>query len=146
MVNLEKELELCNQRADSIKNSVGKSKIKAAIRHVLDSDREDNRRQDRMQQLAQEGNGSSEELVVSTEDDDVKPFYNPRLVEKAKEVLFLRDRAMILKYRIAALKSRQCKTAENKQYCPEAFLNVVAEKLSYTVSKERGARQCMRGS
>ncbi|CAJ0824906.1 14442_t:CDS:1 [Entrophospora sp. SA101] len=39
---------------------------------------------------------------------------------------------MILKYRLAALKSRQCKLPENKQFCPEAFLNVVAEKLTYT--------------
>ncbi|KAI8344071.1 P-loop containing nucleoside triphosphate hydrolase protein [Chlamydoabsidia padenii] len=132
VVNLEKELELCDEEVNRIRKSVGKSKLKAAIRHVLDSDREDTRRQDRIQQLAEEGNGSTEELVVNSDDDDVKPFYNPRLVEKAKEVLFLRDRSMILKYRIAALKSRQCKSSENKQYCPEAFLNVVAEKLTYT--------------
>ncbi|CAO3594170.1 unnamed protein product [Absidia cylindrospora] len=134
VVILEKELELCDQMTNNIKNSIGKSKLKSAIRHVLDSDREDNRRQDRIQQLAEEGNGFSEELVIHADDDDddVKPFYNPRLVEKAKEVLFLRDRAMILKYRIAALKSRQCKSSDNKQYCPEAFLNIVAEKLTYT--------------
>jgi len=39
---------------------------------------------------------------------------------------------MIIKYRLAALKSRQCKTPDNKQYCPEAFLNIIAEKLTYT--------------
>ncbi|KAI8097636.1 P-loop containing nucleoside triphosphate hydrolase protein [Halteromyces radiatus] len=132
VVLLEKELEMCEQLSNTIKNTVGKSKLKAAIRHVLDSDREDNRRLDRIQKLAEEGNGSLEELVVVNEDDDVKPVYNPRLVEKAKEALFLRDRAMILKYRIAALKSRQCKSSDNKQYCPEAFLNIIAEKLTYT--------------
>ena len=68
------------------------------------------------------------------EEEEVKSFYNPKLLEKAKEAIYLRDRAMILKYRIAALKSRQCKSSENKQYCPEAFLNVVAEKLTYTVT------------
>ncbi|ORX52459.1 hypothetical protein DM01DRAFT_1288826 [Hesseltinella vesiculosa] len=127
---LEKELAMCDQMANNIKNAVGKSKLKAAIRHVLDADREDTRRQERLQQLAKDGNGSSEDYIY--EDDDVKPIYNPRLIEKAKEALFLRDRAMILKYRLAALKSRQCKSADNKQYCPEAFLNVIAEKLTYT--------------
>ncbi|KAI8073850.1 P-loop containing nucleoside triphosphate hydrolase protein [Gongronella butleri] len=131
---LEKELAMCDQMANSIKNSVGKSKLKAAIRHVLDADREDTRRQERLQQLAKDGNGSSEEYIILDDDDEeaVRPYYNPRLIEKAKEALFLRDRAMILKYRLAALKSRQCKSADNKQYCPEAFLNVIAEKLTYT--------------
>ena len=127
---------MCDQMANSIKNSVGKSKLKAAIRHVLDADREDTRRQERLQQLSKDGNGSSEEYVILDDEDEdaVRPYYNPRLIEKAKEALFLRDRAMILKYRLAALKSRQCKSADNKQYCPEAFLNVIAEKLTYTVS------------
>ncbi|CAO3641341.1 unnamed protein product [Cunninghamella echinulata] len=129
---LEEELILCEQMANGIKNAVGKSKLKSAIRHVLDSEREENRKKNRVQKLAEEGNGSSEEIVVGHDDEDVKPYYNPRLIDKAKEALFLRDRAMILKYRIAALKSRQCKSSDNKQFCPEAFLNVIAEKLTYT--------------
>ncbi|KAF7728056.1 dynamin-like GTPase mgm1 [Apophysomyces ossiformis] len=129
---LEKELEMCDQAAQAIKNSVGKRKLKGAINYLLDTEREDNRRQERVRQMAEEGFGSHEEVFSPEDEEAVKPFYNPRLLEKAKEALFLRDRAMILKYRIAALKSRQCKSAENKQYCPEAFLNVIAEKLTYT--------------
>ncbi|CAO3588277.1 unnamed protein product [Absidia cylindrospora] len=124
VVLLEKELELCDEMTNTIKNSIDKSKLKSAIRHVLDNDKEDNH-QERIQHLAQDGHGSSD-------DDEVKSLYNPRLLEKAKQILFLRDRAIILKYRIAALKSRQCKSSDNKQYCPEAFLNIVAEKLTYT--------------
>ncbi|RCH80532.1 dynamin-like GTPase mgm1, partial [Rhizopus azygosporus] len=101
---LEKELEMCEEMATSIKNSVGKKKLQSAINYVLDMDKEEYRRK----------------------------LENETLLKKAKDAIFLRDRAMILKYRIAALKSRQCKSSENKQYCPEAFLNVIAEKLTYT--------------
>lgn len=41
----------------------------------------------------------------------------------------------ILKFRIAALKSKRCKAGpESDLLCPEAFLNVVADKLAYTSS------------
>jgi hypothetical protein len=43
------------------------------------------------------------------------------------------DRLAVLKLRQAALKSRRCKMGpEQKAFCPEAFLSVVAEKLAYT--------------
>lgn len=43
------------------------------------------------------------------------------------------DRLGILKLRQAALKSRRCRLGpEQKAFCPEAFLNVVADKLAYT--------------
>jgi len=34
--------------------------------------------------------------------------------------------------RMLAVKSRQCKTLENKYYCPEVFLDAVATKLTQT--------------
>ena len=47
--------------------------------------------------------------------------------------MFLSSRANVLKQRLAALKSRKCKAGpDNKVFCPEAFLNVVADKLAYT--------------
>lgn len=43
------------------------------------------------------------------------------------------DRLAILKLRQQALKSRRCRMGpEQKAFCPEAFLNVVADKLAYT--------------
>lgn len=120
---LEKELEMCDEMSNSIKNAVGKKKLKSAINYLLDKEKEENERQERLEQA----NEQEEEEVV-------KSFYNPKLLEKAKDAIYLRDRAIILKYRIAALKSRQCKSSENKQYCPEVFLNVIAEKLTYTVN------------
>jgi hypothetical protein len=46
--------------------------------------------------------------------------------------LFLRDRASILQMRILAAKSKQCKSKANKYYCPEVFLDAVADKLTTT--------------
>lgn len=43
------------------------------------------------------------------------------------------DRLAILKMRLATLKSKRCKGGpENDIFCPEAFLDVVAEKLAHT--------------
>ena len=49
-----------------------------------------------------------------------------------REAIFLRDRASILQMRIMAVRSRQCATRTNKYYCPEVFLDVVADKLTST--------------
>jgi dynamin-like GTPase MGM1, mitochondrial len=46
--------------------------------------------------------------------------------------VFLRDRADILKMRLLAVRSRQCASKNNKYYCPEVFLDVVADKLTST--------------
>jgi hypothetical protein len=43
------------------------------------------------------------------------------------------DRLSILKLRLIALKSKRCKAGPaNDVLCPEAFLNVVADKLAHT--------------
>ena len=49
-----------------------------------------------------------------------------------REALFLRDRSSILQMRLLALKSKQCASSTNKYYCPEIFLDVVADKLTST--------------
>lgn len=49
-----------------------------------------------------------------------------------KEAIFLRDRAALLNIRLMALKSKQCAKKENRYYCPEIFLDVVATKLTST--------------
>ncbi|KAF9360701.1 dynamin-like GTPase mgm1 [Mortierella sp. NVP85] len=72
-----------------------------------------------------------------TEDEDeleaaMRPHYNPKLLVKAREALNLRDRSVILKYRLTALKSKTCRLSKNKTQCPEAFLAMVSDKLAYT--------------
>ena len=49
-----------------------------------------------------------------------------------REGVFLRDRADLIKMRLMAVRSKQCATQKNKYYCPEVFLDVVAEKLTST--------------
>jgi dynamin-like GTPase MGM1, mitochondrial len=49
-----------------------------------------------------------------------------------REAVFLRDRAEILKMRLTAVRSKQCTTQKNKYYCPEVFLDAVADKLTST--------------
>jgi hypothetical protein len=41
----------------------------------------------------------------------------------------------VLRLRLAALKSKRCRAGpESAAFCPEAFLNVVADKLAYTAA------------
>lgn len=54
---------------------------------------------------------------------------NPLL---GREGVFLRDRADIIKMRMMAVRSKQCASQKNKYYCPEVFLDVVADKLTAT--------------
>lgn len=44
----------------------------------------------------------------------------------------MRDRADILQMRLLAVKSKQCASKKNKYYCPEVFLDAVADKLTTT--------------
>ncbi|KAF9397157.1 dynamin-like GTPase mgm1 [Mortierella sp. AD011] len=77
-----------------------------------------------------------DEVEGSQEEDELeaamRPHFNPKLLVKAREALSLRDRALILKYRLTALKSKACKNSKNKTQCPEAFLAMISEKLAYT--------------
>ncbi|KAG9288312.1 hypothetical protein G9A89_021343 [Geosiphon pyriformis] len=145
-INLvEKELDYCEKALKNIKNTIGKRKLKAAIKYILDAEKERTIKARNISHHVQESEAidssysvSSSPLVSSSVSEEVdymetnRLHFNPKLLEKARESIFLRDRSIILKYRLAALKSRQCKSPENKQYCPEAFLNMVAEKLTYT--------------
>lgn len=47
--------------------------------------------------------------------------------------MIFQDRISIIKLRRQALNSKRCKSGpDEKAFCPEAFLNVVADKLAYT--------------
>ncbi|PKK69710.1 hypothetical protein RhiirC2_747881 [Rhizophagus irregularis] len=146
IILLEKELESCDKALRHIRNTIGKKKLRAAIKYVLDAEKEEAKRvQARIKDIGEANSEASTHTIPlaalissvndGTEEGDVEHtrlHFNPKVLERAREAIFLRDRSMILKYRLAALKSRQCKSPESKQYCPEAFLNMVAEKLTYT--------------
>ncbi|KAK9459670.1 uncharacterized protein V1516DRAFT_628072 [Lipomyces oligophaga] len=69
---------------------------------------------------------------VKVEDANEIYGFSQALVERGREGLFLSKRADILRLRMQALKSKQCRSKENKYYCPEIFLDVVADKLTQT--------------
>lgn len=58
--------------------------------------------------------------------------FSAALLAKGREAVFLRDRADIIRMRLAAVKSKQCASKSNKYYCPEVFLDAVADKLTTT--------------
>ncbi|KAK5951224.1 mitochondrial dynamin GTPase Msp1 [Knufia fluminis] len=58
--------------------------------------------------------------------------FSSALLQTGRQAIFLRDRADIIKMRLAAVKSRQCSTLKNKYHCPEVFMDVVADKLTST--------------
>jgi dynamin-like GTPase MGM1, mitochondrial len=58
--------------------------------------------------------------------------FSSDLLKKGQEAVFLRDRSDIIKMRLLAVKSKQCSSKKNKYYCPEIFLDVVADKLTST--------------
>ncbi|BDD59694.1 hypothetical protein MAP00_004887 [Monascus purpureus] len=58
--------------------------------------------------------------------------FSAALLKRGREGVFLRDRAAIIKMRLLAVRSKQCSNKKNKYYCPEVFLDVVADKLTST--------------
>lgn len=120
---LEWELKTCNDALTAMKKQIGSSKLNTAMRFLADQEVLAEKRRKEIKS----GVAYSEDI-----DDATKPAYHPKLLDTAQQALLYRDRATILKMRVAALKSRQCKSLDNKMYCPEAFLNVVSQKLIYT--------------
>ncbi|KAI9827759.1 MAG: dynamin-like GTPase mgm1 [Thelocarpon impressellum] len=72
------------------------------------------------------------EVVVEGDGRGGAGGFSAALLEKGREAAFLRDRADIIKMRLMAVRSKQCGSKKNKYYCPEVFLDVVADKLTST--------------
>jgi len=76
-----------------------------------------------------------EASIHQAEEDPISESYKypPAQILDARTAMMYSGRINMLKLRLAALKSKQCHAGpENNVLCPEAFLNVVAEKLAYT--------------
>lgn len=139
---VERELSMCDDALSRLRKALGARRLKGAMDYVAELEERDRRRAmarlKAAQQLREEsGNGDTGDAGGPGGDDDqsdpLRPDYNSALLIKAREARFLQQRSDILKLRIAALKARKCKAGpESKAFCPEAFLNVVADKLTYT--------------
>ncbi|CAI7637832.1 unnamed protein product [Penicillium palitans] len=109
---LKEELKACESAMKHVEETVGKRKLKDVVSFI-----------DRVRkgEVVLEGNG-----------EGGAGGFSAALLERGREGLFLRDRADIIKMRLLAVRSKQCATQKNKYYCPEVFLDVVADKLTST--------------
>ena len=144
----ERELGMCEEKLKEIRKKIGGSRrLSNLIGYVRDLEEKEREKKSRL--IGNVTTGAGEEI----DDTPVESYkYTPgQLVDGALPVhnlcrLFLTailarhaalytDRLAILKFRLAALKSKRCKAGpESDLLCPEAFLNVVADKLAYTSS------------
>ncbi|SCU82785.1 LADA_0C07954g1_1 [Lachancea dasiensis] len=99
---MREELRQCNERFQSLKNSVGNRKLSQVMTYL------------------KQDPGHQETLGFSA-----------LLLERGREAAFLEKRAQLLNFRLKTLKSKCHSTAE-KDVCPEIFLNAVSDKLTST--------------
>ncbi|KAK9477552.1 hypothetical protein V1514DRAFT_296013 [Lipomyces japonicus] len=108
---LKEELRQCEQAYSALQKSVGGSKKLKQVETFVERSRKGQ---------------------VKIEEANEVYGFSQALLDRGNEACFLSKRADILKLRMQALKSKQCKSKDNKYYCPEVFLDVVADKLTQT--------------
>jgi len=110
---LKKELTACEGALKDLENTVGgRRKLREVMGFVDKARRGD--------------------VTVEGETASGAGGFSAALLGKAREAVFLRDRAEIIKMRLLAVKSKQCASMQNKYHCPEVFLDAVATKLAST--------------
>lgn len=136
---LQRELDMCTEAAKRLRSTIGKSRLNAAVSHVKELDERQRQRAAARWRAIKERNANSDAHTSPEDDvdanDPLRPDYNAALLGKAREAIFLEARAEILRRRLKSLGSKRCKAGPGIQsdaYCPETFLNVVADKLTYT--------------
>lgn len=127
---LEEDLRQCQDTYNQISSIVGWRKLGRATAYVKDLEEKERQKQANLLNARLEGR----DLTLEEEDADPnKPSYNPNLLVKAREALFLGNRAEVLKNRIQALNHKRCKGGpDNSAFCPEAFLEAVSAQLTHT--------------
>ena len=115
-VSLKKELKDCEAAEKSLQDAIGgKRRLKDVLTFV-----------DRVRSgdIILDGDGSASGAGG----------FSASLLAKGREAAFLRDRAEILRMRLAAVKAKPCAslTPGARYRCPEVFLDVVADKLTAT--------------
>ncbi|KAI5811005.1 P-loop containing nucleoside triphosphate hydrolase protein [Peziza echinospora] len=122
---LKEELKACEDSMKELKNSVGSKKLGQVMQYI-----------DKLRATpkGQAGvMGDSAEVIKDEAVPGTEAFgFSQAILHKGREGVFLRDRAELIRMRLLAAKSKQCASHTNKYYCPEIFLDVVAEKLTST--------------
>ncbi|KAJ2311462.1 mitochondrial dynamin GTPase Msp1 [Coemansia sp. RSA 2705] len=145
---IDNEIRLCRQALLKIRSSTPKRQLQHAVQFVKSTEKrgldplsvqaEITRRHAEQStepdSAAAEPEGSAaapSEAAHSDVDELGYAQYSPRLLRQAQQVLMVQDRLAILHLRRKALASSTCASPDNKRFCPETFLDVVAEKLAY---------------
>ncbi|KAJ3760049.1 P-loop containing nucleoside triphosphate hydrolase protein [Lentinula raphanica] len=124
----EKEVTMCEKKLKDIRQKVGGTRrLGALVGYVRNLEEQERERKERKFKAISDDDAGEEEPPVESY------RYPAAQILDAKHAMLYTDRITILKLRMNALKSKRCKTGpENDVFCPEAFLNVVADKLAYT--------------
>ncbi|KAF7316939.1 hypothetical protein HMN09_00428200 [Mycena chlorophos] len=118
----EKEVVMCESKLKDIRKKVGGSRRLGGLVNYVKSleEKERERKAKRLEGAAEESEPESYR-------------YPPAQILDARHAIMYNDRVGILRLRLAALRSKRCKAGpQSEVFCPEAFLNVVADKLAYT--------------
>jgi dynamin-like GTPase MGM1, mitochondrial len=119
---LERSIAESQKDLQSIKSNLGRRKLRNAIKYI--------RRTERDEVSADKPFADNTSSPANA--PPVVETAESRLLQRAREAMILQRRLNTMQTRISALRSRQCSTLANKGCCPEAYLEVVAEKLTYT--------------
>ncbi|KAI9208798.1 P-loop containing nucleoside triphosphate hydrolase protein [Polychytrium aggregatum] len=134
---IDTQLAQAQKEIQEIMSSVGRRKLRNAIQHLQKHEKQAQLNSQATKfddSIEGEHNFSYNDQVALAESlsNGEGPASNMKLLDRARQAANLQNRIQILQLRSAALKSRQCRVMDNKGCCPEAFLEVVAEKLTYT--------------
>ncbi|KAF5367043.1 hypothetical protein D9758_004074 [Tetrapyrgos nigripes] len=126
----EKEIGMCEAKLKEIRKKVGGSRRLGSLVNYVKSLEEQKKERNarRLAASLTEGDGEQQEEVTPE-----SYRYPPAQILDARHAILYTDRLAVLRLRTVALKSKRCKAGpENDVFCPEAFLNVVADKLAWT--------------
>jgi len=129
VLSMTRELAVIHARENIRVNALCPGPLKTELlMKYLNTDEKKQRRLAGVENDTQSPDGTTEKR---READDYR--YPPAQILDARHAMLYSERLNILKLRLAALRSKRCKAGPNQDLlCPEAFLNVVAEKLAYT--------------
>ena len=138
----ENEIVMCEQKLKDIKKKVGGgSRLNGLIGHVKALEEKQKEKAKRLEAGVDEPDGKdapeSYKYPPAQLMDGMALTLNESIQLRtfclARYAMMYSDRLGILKLRVMALKSKRCRAGPQSEiFCPEAFLNVVADKLAYT--------------
>ncbi|KAJ7637639.1 P-loop containing nucleoside triphosphate hydrolase protein [Mycena polygramma] len=122
----EKEVVMCETKLKELRKKVGGSRRLGGLVNYVKS----------LEEKEKEKKAKRLEGVPSEDSADSTPEsyrFPPAQILDARHAILYTDRLGILRLRLAALRSKRCRAGpQSDVFCPEAFLNVVADKLAYT--------------